>query len=308
MIVGSGANKANPPATAVKGEGPRWLFRLLGAVGVLGAFCPHAQAGLNSGAEYDSLQAFYASTNGSLWTVNSNWGSGDACLWYGVACDQDNASSDNTSHVVRIFLHTNNLTGSLPALIGLSQLQLFEVDGNQLTGPIPDLAGLTSLSNFGISFNRFIGSIPTLAGTNMQFFFAGSNQLTGPIPVLGGLDLVNFDVSNNQLTGPVPDLTGLVNLRSFFADSNQLTGGIPSLDGLINLRILKVGANQLTGSVPDAPSSLLPGESGICPNLLDITQQPTRDPAWDAATGSTPWWATPFAGNQCDDLFQNGFN
>jgi hypothetical protein len=56
------------------------------------------------------------------------------------------------------------------------------------------------------------------------------------------------------------------------------------------LLFFMVHANQLTGNVPSvpSPSALLPGNSLLCPNLLN----PTADPAWDAATGTTPWYAS----------------
>ena len=34
------------------------------------------------------LQRLYASTNGSMWTNNTNWGTGDPCVnhWFGITC------------------------------------------------------------------------------------------------------------------------------------------------------------------------------------------------------------------------------
>jgi len=50
-----------------------------------------------------------------------------------------------------------------------------------------------------------------------------------------------------------------------------------------------VSSNQLTGNVPSVPSpnALVAGGSRLCPNLLSLTPEP----AWNAATGVTPWYA-----------------
>jgi len=94
---------------------------------------------------------------------------------------------------------------------------------------------------------------------------------------------------NNQLTGSIPELTGLTNLQFFFVSNNQLTGSIPELTRLTNLTSFWVNNNQLTGNVPSVPSpnALVAGGSILCPNPLNQTS----NPAWDAATGYTPWYA-----------------
>lgn len=346
-------------------------FLLWSTVTLLGAVCPHAHAGLNSGPEYAALVNLFNSTNGAMWTNGSSgpnaWSlSTEACGWYGITCDQDTNPADNTSHVTGIVLRNNNLTGSLsclsaasPCFSGLTHLTEFYVDRNQLTGSIPDLTGLTILLFFDVHsnqltglipaapdpflvlwdvrFNRLTGSLPNLVGLmNLQVFSADSNKLTGSIPTLTGLtNLSTFSVSSNQLmgsipclspaspcssgltnlqavdvhsnhlTGSLPDLTGLSNVYLLNFDSNQLTGTIPTLTGLTSLQDFYVGNNQLTGVVPAAPSTLK--AASLCSNPLNTTPQPTIDPAWDTATGVTPWWATPFASNKCDDLFHDGF-
>lgn len=142
------------------------------------------------------------------------------------------------------------------------------MDRNQLTDSIPSLSGLTSLEVFTVYTNRLTGSLPPLSGlSSLRAFSAADNQLTGPIPPLVGQGLGalrRFRVHRNQLTGPIPDITGL-SLESF-----------------------AVGFNHLTGPVPTAPATLLANDSNLCPNNLS---KPYPDsPAWDAATGSTPWW------------------
>ena len=323
---------------------------------------PRAQAGLHSGPDYDFLVALYLSTNGASWTVSTSWGFDDACQWAGVVCDQDTTSADNTSRVSRIDLSFNGLTGTIPPLSGLSELNYFSLDANQITGSIPPLTGLTNLSVFSVYSNQLTGPIPTLAGltklqnlvvdhnqlsgsipsltglTQLQSFSATWNQLSGSIPCLqpvapcasGLTNLQQFDVGHNQLVGTIPELAGLTNLNLFSAwgnhltgeippfsgvllgnllyflvDSNQLTGPLPDLSGLPSLINLFVHGNRLTGAVPAAPASLT--SAILCPNSFTISAQPAIDPAWNVATGKTPWWADPYTDNECDDLFTDTF-
>lgn len=66
----------------------------------------------------------------------------------------------------------------------------------------------------------------------------------------------------------------------------MLTGPVPPLDGVRELGMCQVADNELSGPPPAAPDSLLDSDSGLCPNHLD----PVPSPAWDRATGVTPWY------------------
>jgi hypothetical protein len=229
-------------------------------------------------------------------------------------------------------LYNNHLTGPIPVLTGLSNLQQFLVSFNALTGDVPDLStvsslivfeadnneldgeiktaltGLPHLSIFTINDNRLTGTIPLINGlSNLSQFNLAQNQLTGTIPSISGLsNLGAFGVEHNQLTGTIPqDLSGLNDLVDFYVDDNKLTGSIPPLSGLPKLAYFFAGNNQLTGAIPAAPSALV--SAGLCPNPLSTTPQPAIDPAWDTATGFTPWWATPSASNECDEIFLGVF-
>jgi hypothetical protein len=204
--------------------------------------------------------------------------------------------------------YENQLVGVIPSLAGLTALERFDVDVNQLTGTIPPLTGLTNLKVFSVYYNQLTGPIPSLSGLpNLQAFAAFNNQLTGTLPAIAGMaSLSYFDVGSNRLTGTIPSLDGLPNLWWFGVWHNQLTGTIPTLSDLVSFDIVfDVSANRLTGNVPPAPINL--SKAGLCPNLLTIASQPAIDPAWNTATGSDPWWATPFSTNQCDELLYGDF-
>lgn len=219
----------------------------------------------------------------------------------------------------------NQLTGGTPCLSlvspcssGLTSLSYFNAYSNQLDGAISPLAGLTNLEFFDASFNKLNGPIPDLTGlTRLKDFVVYSNQLSGVIPPLAGLtSLQVFRASANKLDGMIPCLSvafpcssGLTNLGDFEVNSNRLRGKIPPLeglgDGLAYGLYFYVGANRLTGSVPVAPANL--HSAFLCPNSLDITPQPAIDPAWNAATGTTPWWNSIYPSYRCDDVFIDDF-
>ncbi len=261
-------------------------------------------AGLHSGAEYDTLVALYASANGSGWTTRDNWGSGDACKWFGVTCDQDVDTTDDTSHVVQFYMTSNNMTGTLAPIGALAWLQVFDVGSNRLTGGVPAISGMTALKNFYVYSNQLTGSLPDLSNLpQLAVFIADDNALTGTIPPLSGLGaLITFNVGFNALSGPIPDLTGLDNLLYLDVSRNQLSGTIPPLPS--NLHYFYAALNRLSGPVPDPPATL--ASASLCPNLLDTAPQ-AFDAIWDAATAHTPWWATPFASNRCDEIYFDEF-
>ncbi len=139
--------------------------------------------------------------------------------------------------------YSNNFVGSVPSL-PTSMVQL-NVSSNQLSGTIPSLAGLTNLEVFSVSSNNLSGMIPSLAGlTSLRLFVAGGNHFTGPLPPLAGLgNLQYFSVKENALTGPIPSLAGLDNLQSFYVGNNKLSGVVPAVPSPTN--VLVNGGSQL---------------------------------------------------------------
>lgn len=203
----------------------------------------------------------------------------------------------------------NKLTGTIPALTGLANLRTFAVAGNQLTGSIPLLTGLTSLQYFLVDDNQLsstVNGIPPLPATLIQFG-AGNNLLTGSLPTFTGLPLLeSFDAHNNQLSGTIPMLSSLGSLEFLYVSGNKLTGTMPAVSTLTNLEAIALGGNSLTGPLTTAPDNLVAGASSLCPNLLQTTPS-GNDAKWNAATGLTHWYGTPFPNNKCDDLFNDQF-
>jgi len=155
----------------------------------------------------------------------------------------------NNANLRGIQFQTNKVTGSIPSLSSLINLQTFTCQDNLLTGSIPSLNGLSNLQTFRCYTNRLTGSIPSLNGlSNLQTFQCQTNLLSGSIPSLSSLiNLQNFNCNTNQLTGFIPSLSGLSNLIDFRCHINRLSASIPSLSGLSNLSGFYCYANDLTG-------------------------------------------------------------
>ena len=271
------------------------------------AVCVHAAI---PAAERQALQDIYAATGGAGWTgVAPTWtgAAGTECSWGGVTCDA------GQSTVVEVNLSVRNLVGTLPASINqLVNLRGFTADGNRLTGGIPALTGLTALELINLSRNQLDGSIGAWTGlSSLQIMQASDNRLTGGVPALTGLtalrdlrlnnnrlsgnvpaltglgSLQSIDLSGNQLSGNIPALTGLAQLQNLWLQNNRLSGSLPSFAGLSALTGVDVGNNLLTGAITAVPSpnNLIAGNSRLCPNALTTS----IDTAWNAATGVTPW-------------------
>ena len=228
------------------------------------------------------------------------------------------------------FLAEGNLfEGPIPPLTGLDSLEGFDIDNNYVAGPFPDLSGAPALATFSARMNRLTGPMPSLTMlTQLTYFSVSDNLLSGPLPHLAVsnatidmssndfsgaippeyMALYSFGGSFNQLSGAIPALqptAGMIaldgnllealpsfeaaaNLRGFSASNNQITGSIPSLAGAPLIQSLAVADNRLSGEAPATPNDEMQqmGESRLCPNYLD----PTPNAAWDAATGSAPWY------------------
>jgi len=281
------------------------------------------------------LDTLYKQTQGPGWTNSSGWSgtAGSECSWYGVICDTQGA------HVVALNLSGDNLRGPLPALGGLSQLQLLYagqnaltgsipalssnsqlvtlyLDDNQLTGTIPDLGRLLALRGFVVKGNRLSGSVPSLTGlSNLQYFDVSDNRLVGRLPALSGLaNLQYFDAEANQIGGAIPALANLPALQYFDVGSNQLVGHLPALAGLATLQYFGAEDNQLSGPVP-ALTGLVALEyfdvggnqlTGSLPSLSGLYSLETFEVDANFLTGRIPTLAGLTSLEEID-LSNNGF-
>ena len=267
-------------------------------------------------SERDALMALYNATNGSKWThdVNKNWGtSAPIAEWEGI----QTVKVDDVCHVItitlpnrglkgelpdiwadlphlrRLYLYSNDLTGSIPPSLTLlkesqiialhnndfreeipegfgsmPKLTQLTLSGNQLTGSIPpDLLNSSSLKEVTLKYNN-LNAIPTQVGdmSNLVTFDASYNQIAGDIPSgFGKLDNLEYlNLKDNEFSGPIPtDLADSRSLKTIEFTSNNIEGAIPdNIGDISSLVILNLTSNELTGSIP--PSI------GTMPNLSSL--------------------------------------
>ncbi|KAK4779149.1 hypothetical protein SAY86_006677 [Trapa natans] len=245
-----------------------------------------------------------ASLLSSLKNAPSDWSSSKSyCSWSKVNCD-------SSSRVTAINLNGASLSGTLPSdLSSLSSLRTLAVQRNSLSGPVPSLVGLSNLQDVYLDNNNFtsvpagifrgLTSVQTLSlsqnldlapwsiptdlneSTSLTVFYADNTNIVGTLPdFLGNLaSLQSVRLSYNNLTGPIPSsfggsqiqnlwlnnqdvglsgtldvLSSMEQLSQVWLHKNQFTGPIPDLSKCTGLFDLQIRDNQLTGIVP---SSLL---------------------------------------------------
>ncbi|MFK8161224.1 MAG: hypothetical protein AB8H12_02070 [Lewinella sp.] len=219
-------------------------------------FCTAAELCGPCHPDIDALLAFYTAAGGANWTNNSGWAAGAAgtdcapCSWYGVACGP-------AGRVTEVVLEANNLEGALSlAIADLPELLHLNLNGNNLSGPLPDLSTLTNMDTLRLGANDFTGVFPAsiLGLTEMTWLALSGNQLAGPLPDLNSLDkLRRIYLHENDFTGPLPGLSALSDLRVLQLDNNEFSGPIPSDWTAANHPFLfRVKANNagITGELP----------------------------------------------------------
>ena len=234
-------------------------------------------------SERDVLVAIYADTDGAHWNEHDHWNEapGTECTWQRVWCD------DAGEHVIRLNFEGNNLTGQLPSLTALTELQYFVGNYNHLSGPLPSFAGMRHLVLFDAEYNHFSGALPPFTDLDaIASISLGHNDFTGTIPALDLPALTSLSLGPNHLTGTLPSLEHAPNLYNVSVSGNELTGAIPPLAGFAHLMYFNFGGNHFTGHLPPAPTQAAPGGAGVCPNELT----PDPDPEWDTLTDRSPWY------------------
>ncbi|WP_272023941.1 immunoglobulin domain-containing protein, partial [Olleya namhaensis] len=217
-----------------------------------------------SQSEIDALLALYSSTNGAIWTsetdgdTTNDWDLANPIEdWFGLTID---CVLGTVTKIELLQSNTigNNLVGILPMKIGdFTNLLVLDLGGNTISGNIiPEVYNLTALTNLSLNDNQFTGDISSQIGnlTSLSNLELDDNLLTGAIPVeIGNLtDLYRVWLYSNQLTGTIPiELGNLSNLNQLYLYNNQLTGSIPNeLTNIPDLDWLLLQNNNFSGTIP----------------------------------------------------------
>ncbi|KAJ9563721.1 hypothetical protein OSB04_008881, partial [Centaurea solstitialis] len=279
-----------------------------------------------------------------------DWSDPNPCKWDRVGCS-------NLNRVTGIQLGNQNLKGTLPESINkLSELQILEFQNNQLTGSVPSLSGLTQLQNLllannnftSIPSNFFIGmsslqhvyldynafdawSLPNglKDASNLRTFSASSANVTGEIPDIfdafpgltelrlalnrleGGLPdsfagssiqslWLNGQKSDSMLNGSIEVLGNMTQLTDVWLHSNMFSGPLPDFSGLNKLQNLSLRENGFTGPVP---ASLVGLKSLKVVNLTKNMFQgsmPKFDGSVDVDMSGIDSFCLPDPGVECD--------
>ncbi|KAJ4974849.1 hypothetical protein NE237_008023 [Protea cynaroides] len=242
----------------------------------------------------------------SLKSMPNGWNDPYPCKWAKVSCSSDGRITEilikeqglsgtlpphlkNLTSLQRFEAMRNNLSGPLPSLSGLNQLQILRMNENQFTSvPADFFSDLSSLQAVSLDKNPFSAweiPISLKDATGLQNFSANSANLTGTIPDLnwgnnfpslknlhlafnnleGGLpasfagssiETLWLNGQANKLKGSIQVIQNMTSLTEVWLHSNSFTGPLPDVSGLTNLWSFSVRDNQLTGPVPPSLMSL----------------------------------------------------
>ncbi|CAM0951281.1 unnamed protein product [Alopecurus aequalis] len=217
-------------------------------------------------ADRAALLAFRAAVGPGLqWDTSAS----SPCGWRGVRCQ--NTTTGVAERVVALQLPGNGLIGQVPtgSLGNLSALTTLSLHSNALSGGIPaDIGNCGELRYLYLHGNQLAGEIPAgfFSLTLLQRLVLSNNRITGGVsPEFNKLTrLATLYLENNGLSGTLPADLDLPNLQLFNVSGNQLSGPVPaSLAGRPASAFSGTGlcGNPLSpceDSAPPPPSSLTP--------------------------------------------------
>ncbi|KAF2300480.1 hypothetical protein GH714_013762 [Hevea brasiliensis] len=214
-----------------------------------------------------------------------------------------------------LFLSNKNLTGTLPASLANSGIQLLLLDNqeiglsgtphvlssmsrlrkvwlqkNQFTGPLPDFSNCHNLFELKLSDNLFTGAVPVsfVLHTNLKRVSLSNNKLQGPVPTFRRNVKAmyygnNFCVKDARIGCSPPvtimlEVAGALGTIAVNFGKHNITGTIsPFFAKLPGLRILSLNDNNLTASIPES--------------LTKLTQLEVLDVSNNNLTGKIPVFA-----------------
>ena len=224
------------------------------------------------------LDTLYRVMSGENWTDTTNWLSDEPLSeWYGV-------ETNEAGKVVGLSLGGNNLTGSIPAVIGeLGDLFTLDLSQNALAGKVPNqLRELQQLRDLLLNDNALEGELPWDVGhmAGLRYLHIGSNSLGGVIPpTYGNLQLDTLYAAGSGVCVP-PSLN---NWLTGIAQTDEVDRCVASITievvDLPSLTFYAVGeSGVLSATYVDAE-----GDSNIARRRSPGRARPTTVAAVDAS-------------------------
>ncbi|XP_016558360.2 receptor-like protein EIX2 [Capsicum annuum] len=162
--------------------------------------------------------------------------------------------------LIFLSLSGNEISGEIPATIGMTLFQVIDLSNNKLTGNVPSSIGKCSyLKALDLGNNNLSGSVPSSLGQliQLQSLHLNDNKFSGGVPfsLKNLFSLETLDLGNNRLSGKFPAWIsdGFQNLRILILRlrSNSFYGELPlGMSSLSSLQVLDLAENNLTVNVP----------------------------------------------------------
>ena len=207
------------------------------------------------------LMEIFNQTAGHNWYINTYWRNDSVshCTWHGITCDRTGR------YIISIFLHDNNLDGTLPpSLWKLRNLQGLCIGSNkELSGHLSEIlsANMTTILRLDLGFNKLSGTIPGKILASMkslvkiQLCCQMGEGLTGEVPKdIGNLtELQVLSLGENRLHGSIPKSIAKLKKIWFLGleTATDLSGGFENLFNLSSLRFMHLSLAGLNGTLPD---------------------------------------------------------
>ncbi|XP_024030027.1 probable leucine-rich repeat receptor-like protein kinase At1g68400 [Morus notabilis] len=176
--------------------------------------------------ERDALIQLRDSVTSNL-DLHSKW-TGPPCHendtnWVGISC--------SNGHVVHIVLEGIELKGSLPSTFpqNITYLTKLSFTNNSLSGHLPNLSNLFDLEYVSLSHNTIWGPIPLefIQLPKLNTLQLQQNYLYGEIPPFDQPTLTVFNVSYNHLGGQIPNTSVLQKFPNTSYGNNPGLCGTP---------------------------------------------------------------------------------
>ena len=188
--------------------------------------------------DYNALIELYTSTNGDNWTNSVNgdnpWDqSCDPCdgSWYGIECDDNRVTCIDLDGNPNCTLDTigNNLMGIIPNFI-LNELQILILSGNEnISGDLPNLDSLINVEVLRCDNCSLSGNLPNFNLPSLKVLSISNNDLSGVLPEMNLLPNVEFiRLNENAFEGTIPEFSGNPLLNRIRLQDNNLSGCFPS--------------------------------------------------------------------------------
>lgn len=165
---------------------------------------------------------------------------------------------ESLTNLQSLYLEDNSFSGTINSdfLQNLSNLKNLDISGNNLAGQVPvHLMGLTTLQIMDLNGNQlttFPDTIPATNGT-ISFLAVHNNPLVGTFPnttILNLAQLSHLDLTSTQFTGDMPTELGALSQLNylFMAATTFNNGSIPDeYQSLTNLMDLSLKYSRRTG-------------------------------------------------------------